>query len=129
MALQATSVRTGANRCIRERAEHQARDLACATLPAALNDAIERISSSRYERSCLSRCGAVNVNHRRSCTLERRRLKIEGVSELFPVGAIQAETQAQVQRKFFGHPPIILEIKLEKPVAVGIFRLQIDRLE
>ncbi len=126
MALQAAWFVVGANGCPSELAGNQAWDKGSATRAAALDDAVEGIPSAGNEGAYLASGGAVPVEGWRVAVLERSRIKAEGVPVAFAISAVEAQTQAEVESKFLGDPPIILEVGFDDVVAVVVFGLKID---
>src|ERR1700682_531049 len=126
MPLQTTRVRRRPDAGGRERCECRLRNSGSSAWTAALDDSIERIPGSSNKRSV--RGAAARVNCRRVGSVKGALLEVIGLAVTLAVGTKEAEPQPEIQSKFLGHPPVVLEIRLYDPVTVVILNLQIGLL-
>src|SRR5713101_4545769 len=126
MPLQTARIsrRTDTGRC--ERVERGPRNIGGSSRTAALDDSIERIPASRNKGSI--RGATTLVNGGGVGSVERTRLEVKGPAVTLAVGSIEAEPQPEIQSKSLGHPPVVLEIRFNDPVAVVILSLQVGLL-
>src|SRR5882724_7048318 len=89
-------------------------------LTPALDNAIEGIAGIRFESARASGDASGVVDNGRSASNEGGGFKIKGIFIPLAVRSKQTHTQAEVDGKFLGDPPVVLEIGLENLVAVVI---------